>query len=137
MTALRAREKPRTILDFSNFKCSKSGVHKILKTCKIPSLVDGKSLNDFIIYNNEIKVGIFTITLQFPLDISFDPCNLVDQKDFEIIISENYSSVDLKRDSRFKNEYWVNQMFFGKFRIKHLTDAIIHCKRIDQLKAFL
>lgn len=138
MTAIRVKEEYKTILDFSKSRCSRSGVNKALRQCDLTSLVMGETFQDSTFLTNEIKVGMYNIQLHLPIDY-LDACHkLKDYGDFEITISgSNHDKIDLKKDCRFKDQYWVPYNFFGKLRIKHLTDAILHCKRLDNLKAFL
>ena len=95
--------------------------------------------NEFIIYNNIIKVGIYTITLYFPFDSSPHWRKLKDYGDFHIRIHDTIdqkSDIDIKIDSRFKSQYWVSKNFFGQLRIKHLIEIIAYCSRLNNLKAF-
>ncbi len=139
MTAIRSHEEPRTVLDFSNGKCSKNKIRQSLKDCHLTSLEENDDY-EVTLYQNEIKVGMYSIVIQLPFDLE-GPRKLKDFKDFEISIYDGAdhktSRINLKKDPRFRNQYWVNLNFFGKLRVKHLIDVVAHCRRLDRLKAFL
>lgn len=139
MTAIRSHEEPRTVLDFSNGKCSKNKIRQSLKDCHLTSLEENDDY-EVTLYQNEIKVGMYSIVIQLPFDLE-GPRKLKDFKDFEISIYDGAdhktSRINLKKDPRFRSQYWVNLNFFGKLRVKHLIDVVAHCRRLDRLKAFL
>lgn len=138
MTAIRAHQERRLLLDFSNGKHSKNKIKHALRQCKIISIKQTEEDNEYIIFNNEIKVGMYTIQLHLPFDCSKNWNKLRDYGDFEISVHEGSGpKINLTKDARFRYRYWVSQNFFGKLRIKHLIDIIAHCKRLDNLKAFL
>lgn len=139
MTAIRSHEEHRTILDFSHGKCSKNKIRQSLNNCQLTSLEENEDY-EVILYLNEIKVGMYSVVIQLPYDLE-GPRKLKDFKDFEICIYDSHdpkaSRINLKKDTRFRSQYWVELNFFGKLRVKHLIDIIAHCKRLDKLKAFL
>lgn len=139
MTAIRSHEEPRTVLDFSNGKCSKNKIRQSLKDCHLTSLEENEDY-EVTLYQNEIKVGMYSIVIQLPFDLE-GPRKLKDFKDFEISIYDGAdhktSRINLKKDPRFRGQYWVSLNFFGKLRVKHLIDIVAHCRRLDRLKAFL
>ena len=139
MTAIRAKYELRTILDFSEGKCSRNRVMQSLRNCSVVGLEESKGKP--VLYLNEIKVGMYTISLLLPFDSSSTWSKLKDYGDFEVRVSDTSdrktTSINLKKDSRFSNQYWVSKNFFGKLRIKHLVDIILYCRRLDKLKAFL
>jgi hypothetical protein len=138
MTAIRAKEENRTILDFSDIKCTRNGISKAINRCSISNIIEGETLQEFTYFVNEIKVGMYRIRLQLPFDCPEHCSKLKEYGDFEVSISDAYrGNIDLKEDSRFRNQDWVAYNFFGKLRIKHLVDIIIYCKRLDGLKCFL
>ena len=137
MTAIKAKSQDRVILDFSAGKCSKNRVKQALRQCDVINWDEGKEdRNELTIYENQIKVGMYTIHLELPFDTPEGWRKLRDYGDFQVTISDG-RTIDLKRDGRFKNQYWVSQNFFGKLRIKHLIDIITHCHRLNKLRAFL
>lgn len=140
MTAIKATSQCRTILDFSSGKCSKNRIRQSLRTCDIISLEE-KEKHRIIFYHNQIKVGMYYITLVLPFDSSEKWKKLRDYGDFEIVITDSdspkISGLNLKRDPRFKDQYWAYKNTFGQLRIKHLIDIIAHCHRLNGLRAFL
>lgn len=140
MTAIKATSESRIILNFDD-KCSKNLIKQSLRKCEIVSLKQDNAVNEFTLYSNEIKIGMYTVVLELPFDSSLNWHKLRDYGDFQISIydkSEPKSqSINLNKDSRFKNQYWVPKNFFGKLRIKHLVDIIAHCDRLNKLKCFL
>jgi hypothetical protein len=138
MTAIRAQEEPRTILDFSHEKCSKNKIKKALDNCYLTSL-DEKE-DDVTVYINQIQIGMYNVAILLPYDMT-GPRKLKEFKDFEVCIYDSpdpkASRINLRKDSRFRSQDWVEQNFFGKLRVKHLVDIVYHCQRLDRLKAFL
>lgn len=141
MTAIRARQESRYILDFSNGKYSKNKIKKALGMTKVINYYEGKNENDLIFRENKIMIGMYTVLLELSFDSSPNWEKLKEYGDFEVSVYETTGTevkrIDLKKDSRFKNQYWVSNNFFGKLRITHLVDIIAHCQRLDKLKAFL
>ena len=138
MTAIRAHQERRILLDFSNGKYSKNKIKQSLRQCNVVSIQESDEKNTYIIFDNEIKVGMYTIKLHLPFDSSKNWTKLRDYGDFEVSIHEaNGPSINLRQDARFRFRYWPAYNSFGRLRIKHLIDIIAHCKRLDNLKAFL
>ena len=139
MTAIRSHEEPRTVLDFSYGKSSRNKIKKALDNCHLASL-EATEENEVTLYINSIKVGMYTIKIQLPYDLEGSR-KLKDFKDFEIAIYDTVDPkakrIDLKRDPRFRNQEWIQHNSFGNFKIKHMVDVVLHCKRLDRLKAFL
>jgi hypothetical protein len=139
MTAIKAKSELRTILDFSTGKCSKNRIKQALRKCPVVSLEEGNG--ECTLYLNEIRVGMYTVVLLLPFDSSPKWTKLRDYGDFEVKVYDSRdpkaSAINLKKDPRFKNQYWVNKNFFGQLRIKHLVDIIAHCYRLNNLRAFL
>lgn len=137
MTALRIEEQPKTILDFSGLKSSKNRVRLDLQQCQINNIIENES-GELTIFRNEIKVGMYRIVLALPPDSPADCSRLKDYKDFEVLIYDDEdASINLKKDKRFKDQYWVQYNFFGKLRASHLIDIILYCQRLNRLSAFL
>ena len=97
---------------------------------------EGKDRPEFTIFSNEIKVGMYTIALELPLDGSCNWHKLREYGDFQITIHDT-KLIDLQRDSRFQEQSWVKYNCFGQLRIKHLIDIICYVHRLNKLKAFL
>lgn len=139
MTAIKAKSEDKIILNFSDDKCSKNHIKQSLRRCEIIN-IEETGRDELIIYNNDIKVGMYTIRIDLPFDSHPSWNKLKDYADFQISIYDSIdkkNSIDLNKDTRFKNQYWVSQNFFGKLRIKHLIDIIAYCHRLNKLKAFL
>lgn len=140
MTAIKATPQDKVILDFSTGTCSKNRIKQALRKCEIVNMEQRDKTKEYVLYENIIKVGMYTIVLYFPFDSSPAWRKLRDYGDFNISIHddpERADEVDIKRDPRFKGQYWVNKNFFGQLRIKHLIDIIAHCHRLNKLRAFL
>lgn len=141
MTVIKATSQERVILNFNGKKCSKNHIKRALHQCEIVSVEIGKTPFEYVKYDNRIIVGMYCITLFLPFDSPAGWHKLKDYRDFAIVIHDTDKrqarGIDLKKDSRFKDQYWVSQNFFGKLRIKHLVDIIAHCHRLHQLRAFL
>src|SRR5689334_4083054 len=137
MTAIRAHQERRLLLDFSEGKHSKNKIKQSLRQCNVVSVKQDED-DEYTIFTNEIKVGMYTIRLHFPFDCSKDWNKLRDYGDFEVSIHERSGpALNLSTDGRFRYQYWTKHNSFGNLRIKHLIDIIAHCKRLDGLKAFL
>lgn len=137
MTAIRAHEEPRTILDFSQGKCSKNKIRQALRTCRLASISSSDGdYPDVVLYRNEIKVGTYSVVVLLPFDVEGSH-RLKEFKDFEVHVYRGKDRINLKADPIFNSQYWVSKNAFGQLRVKHLIDIISHCKRLDKLKAFL
>jgi hypothetical protein len=139
MTAIKVKTEKRIILDFSDMHYSKNKIKTALRKTEI---VHARINNDFTtVFHNDIKIGMYTIHLHLPFDSSLKWSRLKDYGDFEVSIFDTEdpkdSRIDLKRDQRFRAQYWIAKNFFGKLRIKHLIDMIVYCQRLNKLRAFL
>lgn len=139
MTAIRAKTKVRTILDFSTGKCTKNRIKQALRTCEI--IHSEETPREHFVYLNQIRVGMYTIIIVLPFDSSNRCKRLREYGDFQVYIydteDQKKSAIPLAKDGRFKNQYWVSKNVFGKLRIKHLIDIIAYCHRLNKLRAFL
>lgn len=139
MSAIKSKYGHITILDFSKNKITKTSVRKSIRNANFfqSRYSEGGISFDFI--DNEIDVGTYKIRIF--LDITREGKKLRDYGRFYISIYEQSVSackiINLSKDSRFKYQYWVDYNSKEKLNISHLTDAILHCKRLDSLKAFL
>src|ERR1700728_4470127 len=139
MTAIKATVERKTVLDFSKGKCSKNKIKQALRKCEFIHSKKGEG-NEVTIFNNFIRVGMYSIYIYLPLDSSSN-CNRLKQfGDFQVYIWDDEDPkarrLDLKKDSRFNNQYWVSKNTFGQLRITHLIDIIAHCYRLNKLRAF-
>ena len=107
-----------------------------LRNCEVISIKEDKNCPEFTVFSNEIKVGMYTISLELPLDGSFNWHRLREYGDFQISIHDT-KLIDLKKDVRFKEQPWIKYNCFGQLRIKHLIDIISYCHRLNKLRAFL
>mgnify|MGYP001549103637 CR=1 FL=1 len=139
MSAIKAKQENKIILDLSNHNVSKNQLKNMLRTLEVRNQYEDQKSTVFI--NNLIKVGMYTIKLWLPLDASPNWTKLKQYNDLQISI---YEENDLKNtwivlhdDSRFNTQYWVYYNYFGKLRIKHLLDILLYCQRLNNLRAFL
>lgn len=135
MTAIKAKQEPRLIFDFSSGKYSKNKIKQTLRNCEV---VRGSISKDGVttIYLNIIKIGMYTLYIHLPYDCPLTWNKLKQFRDFDVGIADPWT-IDLRKDIRFKDQYWVSMNSFGNLRIKHLIDIIDHCCRLNKLKAFL
>jgi hypothetical protein len=136
MTAIKAKYEGRLVLDFSKGKYSKNKIKQSLRKCEIISSKPGIKPNEVTIFDNTIKIGMYTIHITLPYDSPATWNNFKQFKDFVIFIEDN-KRIDLSEDGRFKYQYWIKNNIFGWLKIKHLVDIIAHCIRLNNLKAFL
>src|SRR5208337_1172757 len=139
MTAIKAKLEDRTILDFSAGKFSKNKIKQAINKCEVVcSKTADNDQNEWIIFDNHIKVGMYDIFLIIPWDSPQTWNRLKQFIDFQIEISEgNGKIVDLKNDGRFRGQEWVKYNSFGNLRPKHLTEVVAHCIRLNRLRAFI
>jgi hypothetical protein len=136
MSVGKGKLESRTILDFSRSKISKNYIKNSLRSVK---LSDFNLYENTITYiNNEIKIGMYNIRLHFidRAPIYQDKRPLKDCGKFNINIREAKSEEDinLSRDKRFKDQYWLGD---ESMKINTLTDVIMYCSRLNDLKPFL
>jgi hypothetical protein len=140
MTAIKATAESVTVLDFSKSKCSKNQIKRAIRQCEF---IHSKKCegNKVTVYSHFIKVGMYSILVYLPYDSSANCNRLRQYGDFEVHIWDGLDtklrSLNLERDSRFNNQYWVPKNTFGRLRITHLVDIIAYCHRLDRLKCFL
>lgn len=128
MTAIRIESK--TIL---NFSCDqKINKHRITKVLRATTPII--SISDNVIYDNDIIVGHYIIRLWN----TFPTSNITHKKwsHFKFSIYERNRSgieniINTKTDGRFKNQ------LEPKVNVKSLSNMIMHCTRLNNLKLFL
>ena len=94
-------------------------------------------IKEMICIENEIKVGMYKICVVLsPAVQRLTNHKLKDFGDFTIQIYELGKEINLKRDNRFRDQYWVQKNNSG-LKVIDLTDIVCYCNRLDCLKAFL
>lgn len=131
MTSLKTVVEHRDILNFSRDHISKNFVRQTLKKTQFDHIIsDGKKSTIVI---NHIIVGMYHIHLI--LD------GMGGLKNFGIQISDelrNYGKhINLDKDCRFNNQDWIETNNRCRLTSKHLADIIMHCHRLNKMKAFL
>jgi hypothetical protein len=141
MTAIKASVESKIILDFSKGEFSKNKIKQALRQCEVIHSKRGSKPNEVTVFTHHIKVGMYTIGLMLLPDSSPNWTRLKQYGDFEVLIwdtnNPKVSAIPLKKDPRFKDQYWVSKNTFGQLRIKHLIDIIAYCHRLNKLRAFL
>lgn len=151
MTAIRSAIEFRNISDFTSPKnLSKRQIIDQLRCAEVLEAKFDKDVVTFIV--NNIKVGMYVITLSFAdsqdvTNTGTSRSRLTQYGRFLINIYENAIAVDkhgighvlskdieISRDRRFKHQKWSNK---ETFNINELADVIMHCNRLNDLKAFL
>ena len=92
--------------------------------------------NDWTLFENHIKVGMYDIIIIIPWDSPQNWNRLKQYNDFEVEIWDS-KNIDIKKDGRFKEQEWVKYNSFGNLKPKHLADIIAHLIRLNRLRAFL
>jgi hypothetical protein len=141
MSVSKVKHEYKIILDFSDQKLTKTHVRKSLKDINIEPLYPVKDDNLMVCIENEIKVGMYKISLVLsPTITRFTSHKLKDFGDFNVQIFEdgnrNSREINLSKDNRFKEQYWAQKNSCG-LKVIDLTDIICHFKRLDKLRAFL
>lgn len=136
MTVVKNVHSLREVLDFSGEHYSKNRIKKTLRALEFKTIdYSGEGGRYFI--HNIIKVGMYSIHL-----VTNPQEGMLKLKDLSFILISIYEGkrklpITLDKDGRFKHQYWVQNNIDNTFKIKHLIDAIMHCRRLDGLKAFL
>lgn len=140
MTLVKTKIEEKTILNFSHNRFSKSKIAASLRKAEVVHIKQGNDVSRPTVVKNFIKVGMYTIKLNFPLDSSPNWNKLSDYSDFDVHIFDSEDTktncIDLKKDPLFNKQDWVSKNFFGQLRIKHLIDIIDYCNRLDNLKCY-
>ncbi len=144
MSVNKVKHEYKTILDFSDQNVTRVKVKRTLNSVDIAALYQLESNNLFtsqmICVENEIKVGMYKICIALsPAIQRITNHKLKDFGDFTIQIYElgkECKEINLKRDNRFRDQYWVQKNNSG-LKVIDLTDIVCHCNRLDRVKAFL
>lgn len=143
MSLVKGKQEWNTILDVSRRpRVSKNYVKNALRKADVLELQPvGSSLN---MVENDIRVGMYCIKLIFAdMDSSRPRQRLRQYGSFKVTIFEgregddqSFRYVPLQSDYRFKGQYWVPLVSQYKLRMHMLVDIIIHCAKLNKLKAF-
>lgn len=134
---IKYKTNNKTILNFSAGKISKNKLRKALSTAKfIPSIYNDSGIHISYV-DNEIIIGMYKIRILF--NWNKEGLFLRNYGGFQIRIyqGDDNQEIDLNQDLRFKSEIWNYSNNRFKLKIKHLTEIIIHCQKLNNLKAFL
>src|ERR1700677_4446755 len=106
MTAIKAKIEDKTILDFSYGEFSKNKIRKAINRCEvICAKITNDEHNEWILFDNHIKIGMYDIVLVITWDSPQTWNRLKQYNDFEIEIYEsNGKRIELKSDLRFKGQ---------------------------------
>lgn len=146
MSAIKCRREYKTLLDFSDTdkKISKNLVKQLLRKAEV---ITYKTDGDYAtITSYDIIVGSYRIRLILNTIVHYggaaeiqDHKHLKEYGSFFIELHEKkcntYTLINTGKDIRFKDQYWSN--FAIDMRTTDLVNAVMHCKRLNQLKAFL
>jgi hypothetical protein len=135
MTVIRSSHSLRNVLDFSGAHHSKNQIKKALRALEVRIVEYQNNSRHYI--HNQIKVGMYVIQI-----VTTPQEGLLKLKDLDLLLISIYEvngklPINLDRDGRFKYQYWVQHNIDSTFKIKHLVDAIAHCQRLHDLRAFL
>lgn len=134
MTAIRVTTKHEPILDFSESKTSRNYIiDKLKNNVFLEFKTNDKTSVIPSYFNYNIKIGIYNIEMLLSRPQS---CAKKDST-LCIFISEGKKEVDIYRDIRFSSESWLSANRKMRLKTSHLASAIILCKRLHNLKAFL
>lgn len=138
MTLIRSKRENITILDFSSGKVSKNKIKQSLRNIKTVDVYN-QDTKILTVTDNHIKVGMYNIKLILPTDYSPNKSSkhLREYGSFQVVIFESGKPINLQKDGRFKNQYWIKPNSKNDLRIPNLTDIIYYCHRLNKLKLFL
>lgn len=141
MSLIKGKQEFRTILDFS-INTSKRQIKQSICQADVLELIHHEGSNTFI--ENYIVVGMYQIRLIFNYhDADLRRTRLAQYGGFRIAIYERtrkgtvLQNINLNKDSRFKNELWIDLNNNSNLRTKNLVDIIILLHRLNNLSMFL
>jgi hypothetical protein len=136
MTAIKINTEHKTILDFSNRKVSKNLIAQTIKNTEFLEFKynDRRDSRTYLRYN--IKVGMYQVYVDLTPTSSCAK-RLKEYGSFCIKVYSGTKEINLKKDPRFKSQHWVNLNDQYQLKTHNLVEAIMHCARLDSLKAFL
>jgi hypothetical protein len=143
MSLIKGKQEFRTILDFSKVKLSKNKIKEALRQAEVLEVIRREdSSNAFV--ENFINVGMYEVRLIFSsIDAETTRSRLKEYGKFRVAVYERGSfgksmnNINLSKDKRFKNQYWVDLNKDYNLGINNLVDVIMYLRRLDNLKMFL
>jgi hypothetical protein len=159
MSTHKIKYEYRTILDFSGEKLNKTNIKKMLNSTEVVDVeiplkrsregyIKITEDNDLIYIRNEINVGMYKIRLlvssryQTKSGHSYkkDTHHLKEYGGFKIQIfqigSRSIYEIDLDKDSKFRRNGWRKKNMQGELKSDDLTDIIMFCHRLHNLRAY-
>lgn len=143
MSLVKGKQEWNTILDVSRRpRVSKNYVVNALRKADVLELQPaGSSLN---MVENDIRIGMYRIKLCFAdMDSSRPRQRLRQYGGFKVTIFEgkegdeqSYKYIPIHSDRRFHGQYWLSSVSKYNVRMKTLVDIVMHCARLNKLKAF-
>lgn len=144
MSLIKGKQEFRTILDFSKGKVSKNHIKRSLRKVEVREVVKLPESNTFTFVENNITVGMYQLRLSFQSVDSFnDRTKLKEYGGFRIAVYERnrkaniLKNINLDKDKRFCNQYWLDSNKNYGLRINNLVDIIMHLSKLNNLKMFL
>ncbi len=143
MSLIKGKQEFRTILDFSKGKLSKNKIKLALRQAEVLEVVRREDESAAFV-ENFINVGMYEVRLIFPsVDAERNRSRLKEYGKFRIGIYEranlgkSMNNINIAKDRRFKNQYWVDLNKDYSLGINTLVDVIMYLRRLDNLKMFL
>ena len=145
MTAIKCIQENKTLLDFSEYeKVSKNLVKQMLRQVDIVSYQDR---GNCVSHNNYfINTGLYKIKLLLDDSYGSGARKLRNFGSFRVeILDAKDKPIHLWHDKNFSEQYWVWKNYAASViggkeegqRVNDLINIIIHCSRLNKLKAFL
>lgn len=144
MSLIKGKQEFRTILDFSRSKISKNFIKQSLREAEVREVVCLPDSNTYTFVENYIRVGMYQLRLSFEsVDSVNNRTKLKDYGGFSVAIYERnrkgnvLQNINLVKDKKFKDQYWVELSKSYGIRINNLVDIVMYLNRLNQLKLFL
>ena len=142
MTAIRIQRK--TLLNFSNQKLNRHRITQALR--QVTPLVSNENVKPWLRCDNDIIIGMYVLRLYTAEHMK--SLSARKWKTFGFSIYEKTTRgeriLNLQTHNLFKDQYWSKYDVLGHggatigpgMTTKDLTNIIMHCSRLDKLKAF-
>lgn len=134
MSVFKVKHEYRKILDFSDGKVSKNSIKQSLRQVDVKYCA--QNVNGYItIFDNAIKVGMYSIILKLNSDFGEENSTLKQYKKVNVLVCESRTSneINIQNDNRFSYKSWNEE----HTSVDELVDLINHCKRLDDMRVFL